>query len=102
MLSLLDRLGEFSGEADRELGTKEIDGKPAQGFEIDVKRIDRDSYPEPVEIWVDVETKLPALLRLTLKPSGVESTMSLEGFQWNIALAPGLFEPTAPEGSRQG
>jgi hypothetical protein len=27
--------------------------------------------------------------------------MQMEGFQWNVDLAPGLFEPTPPEGNKE-
>ena len=38
----LENLGRFSGEADRDLGTKEINGKKARGFQIEMKKMEPD------------------------------------------------------------
>jgi hypothetical protein len=97
---MLDKLGKFSGEADRKLGNKEINGKKAWGFEIDGKKIDPDAYPGPVEIWLDTESNLPVSLRYEMKSSAMPAPMVLrmEDFQWNINLAPELFQAQAPAG----
>src|SRR3954447_15656287 len=39
-LMMVEKLSMFSGQADRLLGTKEIDGKSAKGFEIQARKID--------------------------------------------------------------
>ena len=44
-LMMVDRLSTFSGQADRLLGTNEIDGKTAKGFQIDARKIDPDASP---------------------------------------------------------
>lgn len=96
----IDRLGGFSGQADRELGTKVIDGKTARGFEILAKKIDPDIFSGPVEIWIDAESDLPLLIRyemnLAQMPTAV--TMQMSQFQWNVDFDPSLFETTPPPG----
>ncbi len=99
-LMMFDKLSNFSGEADRKLGTKEINGKKAWGFEINGKKIDSDAYPGPVEIWLDSESNLPVSFRYEMKSPVMLAPMSIrmEDFQWNIDLDPKLFDPTPPEG----
>ncbi len=99
-LMMLDELSKFSGQADRKLGTKEIDGKTAWGFEIDGKKIDSDAYPGPVEIWLDTESNLPVFVRYEMKSPVMPKPMimQMEDFQWNIDLPPKLFQAEAPEG----
>ena len=100
-LMILDKLSQFSGQADRTLGTKEINGKKAWGFEIDGKKIDSDAYPGPVEIWLDSESNLPVFLHYEMhSPAMPTTTMAvrMEDFQWNVALAAKLFEAEAPAG----
>jgi hypothetical protein len=99
-LLMLDQLGNFSGHADRELGTKKIDGIDAIGFQIDGKKIDTDAYPGPVEIWLDRETKLPILVRYEMRSPATSKPMimRMEDFHWNIDLDPKLFVAEPPVG----
>ncbi len=99
-LMMLDNLGTFSGQADRNLGTKKINGTKAWGFEIDGKKIDPDSYPGPVEIWLDDESNLPVFICYKVGKSAVVEgmTVRLDNFQWNIDLDPKLFLAEAPAG----
>jgi outer membrane lipoprotein-sorting protein len=95
----LDNLGNFSGSADRELGTKEINGKKARGFEIGLKKIRPDSDGGLAEIWIDVESNLPIQVRYE-NPKILESftTELFTDIQWNIDIDPKLFDTTPPEG----
>lgn len=99
-LMMLDRLSKFSGDADRKLGNKQINGKKAWGFEIDGKKIDPDAYPGAVEIWLDTQSNLPIFLRYEMKSPAMPEPMILrmEDFQWNIDFAPELFQAEAPAG----
>ncbi len=94
----IQSLGKFSGQADRELDTKEIGGKKARGFEIDASRLDPDSRLGPVEIWIDTEANLPVLIRYESKMGLFPSAVRMKDFQWNIDLEAKLFDPTPPEG----
>jgi len=96
---LLD-LGKFSGEADRELGTKEIGGKKARGFQIDMKKMDRDALGAgTAEIWIDTESNLPVLVRYEgMKQLDHSLSILVTDIQWDMELDPKLFDPTPPEG----
>ena len=118
---MVEKLGEFFGQADRDLGTKEISGKKARGFEIGMKKLDPppDSPASPsgpayptnrgtAEIWIDSESSLPLLLRfksfiMKMDRNGTWIDFSTEtsvfhDFQWNIDLDPKLFDATLPTG----
>ena len=93
----LESLGKFSGEADRELGMKEINGLKARGFQIDMKKIDE--YSGLAEVWLDTKSNLPVLVRYDIeRPRGRSWTDLISDIQWNIDLDPKLFDPTPPEG----
>ena len=95
---ILEEMGKFSGHADRELGVKQIEGKQARGFEIDAKKIDPDSYPGKVQIWIDTESELPVQLRYEFVEGGMPAKLTMRDFHWNVPLDPKLFDPTPPEG----
>ena len=97
-LMMVDKLSTFSGQADRLLGTKEIDGRTAKGFEIEARKIDPDVYSGPVEIWIDTQTNLPVLIRYKMTTSGVPATIRMSDFRWNVDLDPKLFDSSPPEG----
>lgn len=95
---LFDKLSMFSGQADRKLGDKEIDGAKAWGFEIDGRKIDPEGYQGSVEIWLDAESNLPNFISYKMKISGVPVTLKMENFQWNIDLDAKFFLAEAPAG----
>lgn len=97
---LVAKLGEFSGQADRELGTKEINGKRARGFEIDMKKLVKRRVSEQcmVEVWIDTESSLPVVVQFKMTKDRSEETIRLQDFQWNIDLDPKLFDTTVPQG----
>ena len=97
-LMMVEKLSQFSGQADRLLGTKEIDGKAAKGFEIQARKIDPDIYSGPIEIWIDAQTNLPVLIRYEMTTSGVPAIIKMAEFRWNVDLDPKLFDPAQPEG----
>jgi hypothetical protein len=89
----------LSGEAKRDLGSKEIQGKKAYGFEVDVKKMYSDMPTTGLaEIWIDAESNLPVLARLKMQMQNISVTVQVTDFQWNIDLDPKLFDPTPPEG----
>ena len=96
-----DKLGRLRGEADRDLGDKEINGKKARGFIVDPKKIDPElSTPGVLEIWLDNETNLPVLIRTEGKSENGSWTTETTDIQWNIDLDSKLFDTTPPEGYR--
>lgn len=97
-LLMLENLGKFAGEADRDLGTKEVQGKKATGFEIAMVKIDPDVRSGTATIWIDSQTKLPVLIEYKMTTGGVPSTLRMDGFQWNRDLDPKLFVAEPPAG----
>jgi hypothetical protein len=96
----LEILGRFSAEADRELGKKTINGKMARGFEIDMQKMDsRRMAPGRAEIWIDVESNLPVLVRYDgIRRREHVTTIEMKDIRWNIDLDPKLFDTTPPPG----
>ena len=93
----LENLGKFSGDADRELGTKEINGKKARGFHIDMKKIGGDSGF--MEIWLDTESNLPVLINTqNTKWPGHTFNDVYKDIEWNLDFDPKLFDATPPKG----
>ena len=105
-LDLMERLGQFSGRADGDLGTKQINGKPARGFQIEYRKLFAQDAPysttsEPVEVWTDAASGMPVVVQFTLKatpPStGDRSVVRIQDFQWNVDLDPKLFDTATPK-----
>jgi outer membrane lipoprotein-sorting protein len=85
-LLLLDQLARYRGQADRELGGKEIEGRKARGFEIAVAKVDPDAGEGTLQVWVDPGTKRPLRVVLELDMAqSVEQTrrMQLDEFRWD-------------------
>jgi hypothetical protein len=104
----LEELSKFSGNADRELGTRVIDGHKTFGFEIDAKKIDPWEGSGKAEIWLDATSHLPIRCRFESTESAAGCGFTREvlmhfitrfkDFQWNIDLDPKLFDATPPVG----
>jgi outer membrane lipoprotein-sorting protein len=95
---MIEKLGDFSGQADRDLGTKEVNGKKAHGFEIDIRKLfPKIPFKGMMEIWLDRESNLPVLVRSHIQTKVSEMTAQIQDFQWNIELHPKLFDITPPE-----
>ena len=94
----LQNYGRFSGKADRELGTRVIDGKKAFGFQIDLRKLNPDAMKGLAEIWLDAESDLPVFVRYEMRWHTEVVTQIDKDIQWNIDLDPKLFDPTPPPG----
>jgi outer membrane lipoprotein-sorting protein len=103
-LEMIAKLAEFSGQIDRDLGTKEIDGKKCRGFEIDAGKLlgqPRGSAGPGVktaEVWIDSKSSLPVLVQLKVSNDRIEDNIRIQDFEWNIDLDPKLFDTTPPKG----
>ena len=98
-LDNIESLGKFTGKADRQLGTKQINGKNAQGFVIDNQKMYPGAPLGTTEVWLDTQTNLPVLIRSETQLSAGRTTVQeTTDIQWNIDLDPKLFDPTPPEG----
>ncbi|KKM15865.1 hypothetical protein LCGC14_1691780, partial [marine sediment metagenome] len=96
------KLGDFSGQADRDLGIKEINGRKSRGFEINMKELMRIppgvSEKSMAEIWIDSESSLPVFVQFNIEEGRMKNTMRFQDFRWNIDLDPKLFDTTLPKG----
>jgi outer membrane lipoprotein-sorting protein len=97
-LMMVEKLSAYSGQADKLLGTKVIDGETAKGFAIEARKIDPDVYAGPTEIWISADSHLPLLIRYQMQTSGVPTTIQMANFRWNADLDPRLFDPAPPAG----
>jgi len=92
-----DMIVAYADRADRDLGTKEIDGKMAWGFAISDPDI---SVPGLWEIWIDRQSNLPVSIRAEMKTERMTSVTETTEILWNLDLDPQLFDATPPEGYR--
>ncbi len=97
-LMMMENLGKFAGKANRDLGTDEIQGKKAAGFEIAMVKIDPDVLSGTAAIWIDSRTQLPVLIEYRMKMGGVPTITRLTDFQWNDDLDSKLFATDPPQG----
>jgi len=95
---MLEGLSSYSGDADRLLGTKEINGRRASGFMIDTKKIDPDAHSGTAEIWIDDETYLPVEMHIAMENTMAQMVLRMENIQWNEQLDPSLFALAPPDG----
>lgn len=101
----IDYLRQLTGDADRGLGRKEIDGHEAEGFEIDGDRLGLLAQPGTdawARVWVDVNTALPVLIEIeTTMPDGQFIRTLQNQFVWDTPLEAKLFELDVPDGTPQ-
>lgn len=98
-LMMIDKLGEYRGQAKEDLGFKEINGVKAHGFVVDGRIIDPDAPDAKVEIWTDSQSNLPIQVFFTVKmDENHVCTMRMEDIQWNLDLDAQLFSTKPPEG----
>lgn len=86
----LDRLRNLRSGSEREVGRKEVDGRPAEGF-----RLHEDGLVWTV--WADPETSFPLLVEIEGKVGGQELKAVMSEFRFDEALDPSLFSLEAPE-----
>ncbi|WP_165246758.1 hypothetical protein [Paludisphaera soli] len=95
----VDALGSYSGVADRDLGEKTIAGVRARGFSLDPRKIEPDMQPDSaMEVWADVATHRPVLVKLTIRDASGPMVKELDDFRWDVPIDPKLFETTPPQG----
>jgi hypothetical protein len=85
----------------KELGRDTIDGKDVEGIEVYDPNLCTASFTVEAltaQLWVDVETSLPVLLRAEITGTkGEKAMLNAEKFQWNVEFDPGIFEPNIPD-----
>ena len=85
----------------KKLGRDRIDGMDVEGIEVYDPNLCTASFTVAsltAQLWVDVETSLPVLLKAEIKGTKREKAiLTAEKFQWNVKLDPSVFEPNIPE-----
>jgi hypothetical protein len=85
----------------KNLGRDTIDGKVVEGIEVYDPNLCSASFTVEAltaQLWVDVKTHLPVLLRAEITGTqGEKAILTAEKFQWNIKLDESFFEPNIPE-----
>jgi len=79
-LLLMGKLAEFSGQADRQLDKRQVNGVAAPGLEIALAKIDPDVGNGTLRLWIDPKTKLPVRVEVAQEPAAIVC----EDFQWNL------------------
>jgi hypothetical protein len=98
-LMTVEKLGNYSGQADADLGTKQIDGRAARGFQIRGSKIDPDMPAGTLlDVWVSPQSNLPVLVSIAMRDAIPHLTVRLTDFRWNVDLDPKLFDTTPPAG----
>ena len=92
---LVERIGQFEGKAKEMLGIDNVDGTRATGFLIDLVEIDPDVDNGHAEVWIDVDTELPVLIKLATNTSPTAAEFT--NFKWNLKFEADVFNPSPPE-----
>ena len=79
----LQKLRQLTGQADRDLGMRQIGDGTARGSEIAMARIDPDFGSRPVRIWVDQKSELPVEVEYAFEVQGVPATIRLTNIRWH-------------------
>lgn len=97
--AFLRQLQHTGAQADRELGSANIDGVEAVGYEISGKTESSGTITGMrAELWVDPKTGLPVryLVEIPGLQAGKTLSMVYDQFEWDTPLDPKLFEPDIP------
>ena len=89
---------EREGEIIRELGSKKIGGRLANGFVMKLLGVEKGSGYDALEVWTDAETDLPIEFSFKVKANDWSQDFRLYECRWNVEFDPQLFEPIEPEG----
>lgn len=79
-LLLMGKLARYSGQADRTLEKRKINGETAPGFEIAMAKVDPDAGEGTVRLWTDSKTALPLRVEIDM---GTMGQMVWDDFRWN-------------------
>ncbi|MEM7557842.1 MAG: hypothetical protein AAF394_01840 [Planctomycetota bacterium] len=93
-LMAMEQLASYRGEAEKNLGTKQIDGTDCYGFSVPLDEVDENLLDGTMEVWVDKTTDLPVEIHMHVFP-GVD--MITSDFEWNKQFDESVFEVAAPE-----
>jgi outer membrane lipoprotein-sorting protein len=109
------------GKLLRDLGQRQIDGRPAHGLELQFENAQPVSELGPnndaatgenrkpvkdwrnmtFEVWVDTTTNLPIEFRTSRRGPDFETTFRFTDLKWNVAFPPDAFQIIIPPGYQQ-
>jgi outer membrane murein-binding lipoprotein Lpp len=100
-MAMLTAVRDGSCEVIRELGTRQIEGREARGYILNVKGAP--AFPKAkgneVEVWVDPATDLPIQFRFEEDNGGDPiAVFRITDCRWNIKLDDSLFKTMPPDG----
>jgi outer membrane lipoprotein-sorting protein len=89
----------------KSLGTRDINGIEAEGFEIEgpngMNIVDSRGVPinkSYTRIWIDVKTELPVMIeKESSTADGASRVQMTWKFEWNVDLDKSIFEPNIPK-----
>ncbi|MFN0135176.1 MAG: hypothetical protein ACKVS9_03565 [Phycisphaerae bacterium] len=100
-------LKQSDGQADRELGTRVIEGRVCVGFELNGERFGipagKNGARQTIELWVEPDGSLPVLmeLRVPLPNDGGTVIAQYVEFEWNPPIDVATLTPPSSEGMNE-
>jgi len=95
-----ETLKKFMACKSKKLGRDKVDGIDVEGIEVCDPNLCTALFTVDslaAQLWVDVETYLPVLLKAEINGAKGEKTiLKADNFQWNIELDSSIFEPNIP------
>jgi outer membrane lipoprotein-sorting protein len=99
----LKKIREDGPPPTRDLGSKQISGKKAQGYEVNLT-VGNPPRKHDWQVWIDPQTDLPLEIGYQVDDHGQPRTTTvfrLLDFHWNEQLDSSLFEVSTPAGYRE-
>ena len=98
-LNILQNLSDSEAAASKRIGGRVINGVSCTGFEVAMEKVDPDTGEDgKLEVWIDVRTRLPQQVSISMLDSFVPVELVFENFKWNEPLNQELFSVVPPSG----
>jgi len=94
----IDDLWKLKAGGETKLDKKDIDGKPADGFQVNQKY---DDYSQTITVWADAKTGFPVMVEIAMTSNKDEKNvlnLTLRDFKVVAKPNPALFSTDVPEG----
>lgn len=92
----IENLWSLKAPEETALGKKDIDGTPAEGFQVIQKN---EEYTQTISVWADAKTGYPLKVELVLEPSEEgKAELTLSDFRVIPEPSAALFSTEVPEG----
>lgn len=87
---------EIGNQKTQELADRQVEGRVCKGFKVELQL--PDSQKRMADVWVDPQTKLPALIEMIERKDGQEEIGRYERFEYDRPIPDTFFEMKPPEG----